>query len=90
MIDTSSEKKPDEAPKKEEEADAKGLTEADKVAIDEQADERFLAELQSIFQKIVEKAEFLSKLQVPAAYLFKDPSKKKEGPLLIIKEHSRQ
>jgi hypothetical protein len=37
----------------------------------------------------VEKAEFLVKLQVPVAYLYKDPTKKKEGALLLIQEHSR-
>lgn len=30
------------------------------------------------------------KLQVPESYLFKDPSKKKEGHLLFIKDNSRQ
>jgi hypothetical protein len=28
-------------------------------------------------------------LKVPATYLFKDPTKKKEGALLIIKEKSK-
>jgi hypothetical protein len=45
--------------------------------------------LQKIFEKIIEKAEFLIKMTVPAAYLVKDPTKKKEGTLLIIQEQSR-
>lgn len=50
------------------------------------ADQKFNAELQSIFQKIIEKAEFIVKLQVPVSYLVKDPTKKKEGTLLFIQE----
>lgn len=42
--------------------------------------------MQKIFEKIVEKSEFLIKLQVPGIYLVKDLSKKKEGALLLIKE----
>jgi hypothetical protein len=42
--------------------------------------------LAKIFEKIIEKAELLTKLQVPASYLVKDPTKKKEGTLLIIKD----
>ena len=78
MIDTSStpaEKK--EAPSKEEKADSQGLTEDDKVAIEKIMDERLVADLQTIYSKIIEKAEFLIKLQVPMAYLVKDPSIKK-------------
>jgi hypothetical protein len=50
MIDTT--EKPAavvEEEKKPEEADAKGLTEADKTAIDEIADQKFMAELQVIY-----------------------------------------
>jgi hypothetical protein len=65
MIDTSS------APKKEEEApvkleaqktDGQGLTESDKVEIERIMDEKLVAELQAIYNKIIEKAEFLIKL----------------------------
>lgn len=56
----------DTAAKKEEEVpppqDGNGLTEADKVAIDDIADQKFTVELQKIYDKIVEKAEFLIKL----------------------------
>ena len=45
--------------------------------------------MQKIYEKIIEKAEFLVKLQVPAVYLVKDPTKKKEGPLLLIKDPSQ-
>lgn len=65
------------------------MSEDDKAEIERLTDEKYEAELQSIFTKIVEKADFLVKLQVPAAYLFKDPTKKKEGALLMIKDHSR-
>jgi hypothetical protein len=40
-------------------------------------DDRLVEELQAIYTKIIEKAEFLIKLQVPMAYLVKDPSIKK-------------
>ena len=66
--------------------DAQGFTEEDRVAVDDQTDVKFNAELQKIYEKIVEKSEFLVKLQVPVAYLVKDPTKKKEGTLLFIKE----
>lgn len=51
-------------------------------------DERLVEELQAIYSKIIEKAEFLIKLQVPIAYLVKDPSLKKQGALLLIKDPS--
>ena len=69
--------------------DGMGFTEADKAAIEELTEKRFNDELQAIYGKIVEKAEFLVKLQVPGSYLFQDPSKKKEGHILIIKEPSK-
>lgn len=69
--------------------DGMGFTEADKAAIEELTDQRFNEELQAIYGKIIEKAEFLVKLQVPASYLFQDPSKKKEGHILMIKEPSK-
>jgi len=50
--------------------DGMGFTEADKAAIEDLSDKRFNEELQAIFGKIVEKAEFLVKLQVPGSYLF--------------------
>jgi len=53
-------------------------------------DERLVEELQAIYTKIIEKAEFLIKLQVPMAYLVKDPSIKKQGTLLLIKDPSTQ
>jgi hypothetical protein len=52
------------------------------------SDKKYEAELENIFVKIIEKADFLVKLYVPAAYLYKDPSKKREGALLLIKEPS--
>jgi len=52
------------------------------------ADQKFEAELQKIYSKIVEKAEFLIKLQVPVSYLFKDPSKQRQGTLLMISDPS--
>jgi len=87
LIDTSSkpEKTPETEATKEDDinkVDSQGLTEADKQAIEDQADQKFNIELQSIFTKIIEKADFLVKLKVPAAYLFKDPSLKKQGSLL--------
>ena len=81
QIDTSA-KKEEAAP------ESQGLTDQDKQNIDEQADVKFNAELHKIYEKIIEKAELLVKLQVPAAYLVKDPSKKKEGTLLYIKDPS--
>jgi len=51
-------------------------------------DERLIADLQTIYSKIIEKAEFLIKLQVPMAYLVKDPSIKKQGALLLLKDPS--
>ena len=92
LIDTSS--KPAEEQKQEPEVpvvnhDGQGFSDAEKAIIDEQAEEKYEAELQSIYSKIVEKAEFLVKLQVPVVYLFKDPNKKKEGALLLIKEPSK-
>lgn len=95
LIDTTSKPAEPEAPKPTEgdeakKEDSQGFTEADKEAIQELVDKKFIDELQSIFTKIVEKADFLVKLQVPASYLFKDPNKKKEGHLIFIKDHSRQ
>ena len=91
LIDTSAKPSETVEPKPEEASpDATGFTEADKTAIQEIVDKKFDEELQSIFTKIVEKADFLVKLQVPASYLFKDPTKKKEGHLIFIKDHSRQ
>lgn len=92
QIDTTTKAAINEDEKKEEgekaaEEDGQGFTEADKQAIDDLADVKYNAELQKIYEKIVEKAEFLVKLQVPGVYLVKDPSKKKEGPLLMIKDH---
>lgn len=51
-------------------------------------DRKFEEELENIFVKIIEKADFLVKLQVPAAYLYKDPTHKREGGLILIKEPS--
>ncbi|CDW73494.1 UNKNOWN [Stylonychia lemnae] len=68
--------------------DGQGFTEADRQVIEDQADQKFNVELQKIYEKIIEKAEFLVKLQVPGVYLVKDPSKKKEGALLLIKDQS--
>lgn len=53
------------------------------------ADKKYEAELENIYTKIIEKSDFLVKLQVPAAYLYKDPSKKREGSLIMIKEPSQ-
>ena len=47
-------------------------------------------ELAKIYEKIIEKAEFLIKLQVPRAYTIKDPTAKKEGTLLIIQEATQE
>lgn len=92
IIDTSSTPKEEKAPeaKAEEKVDSQGLTEEDKAAIESIMDERLIAELQSIYSKIIEKAEFLIKLQVPMAYLVKDPSIKKQGTLLLLKDPSSQ
>jgi len=54
--------------------------------VEDEADKKFEVELQKIYGKIIEKAEFLVKLQVPVAYLFKDPTEKRSGTLLFIKE----
>ncbi len=51
-------------------------------------DDKFNASLQEIYLKIVEKAEFLIKLEVPMAYLVKDPQLKRQGTLLLIKDPS--
>ena len=52
---------------------------------EEAVDKRYHEELQETFNKIVEKAEFLTKLSVPDAFLAKDKSKER-GTLLFIKE----
>jgi len=83
LIDTSSK------PAEEVHVDGNGFTDADKAAIEELFDKKFNEELQTIYTKIIEKAEFLVKLQVPGSYLVKDPTKKKEGVLLMLKEPSK-
>jgi hypothetical protein len=64
IIDTSSTKPvAEEAPATEEPSkDEKGLTVEDKENIQKLSDDKYEAELESIFQKIVEKADFLIKL----------------------------
>ena len=59
-----------------------GMSETEK---DDLADQKLDCEMQQTYAKVVEKAEFLVKLVVPAAYLVKDDSKKK-GTILLIKE----
>jgi hypothetical protein len=87
FIDTSS--KPQEKnSKKQEEEENGSFTPEDKAAIQEIVDKKFEVELENIFVKIIEKADFLVKLQVPAAYLYKDASQKREGGLIMIKEPS--
>ena len=89
LIDTSSKPKVEEKAAEENPAtDSSGLSEEDKANIEKLLDEKFETELQSIYGKIVEKAEFLVKLQVPLAYLSKDSSLKKHGTLLLIKDPS--
>jgi hypothetical protein len=56
MIDTSSTPAKKEAT--EEKTDGQGLTENDKIEIERLMDEKLLAELQAIYTKIIEKAEF--------------------------------
>lgn len=65
MIDTSS--KPvvsasAQEEKKEEEGESSGLTTAEKAIIQEMADKKYEAELESIYNKIIEKSDFLVKL----------------------------
>ena len=45
------------------------MTPGEKAEIQQISDTKFDTELDSIFSKIVEKADFLVKLQVPIAYL---------------------
>ena len=89
MIDTSSTPAVVSEEKKEEEGDSSGLTTADKAIVQEMADKKYESELENIYTKIIEKSDFLIKLQVPAAYLYKDSSKKREGTLIMIKEPSQ-
>lgn len=42
--------------------------------------------MEKIYEKIIQKSELIVKLCVPPAYLVKDPTKKKEGNLMFIKE----
>jgi hypothetical protein len=62
MIDTSSTPAVASEEKKEEEADSSGLTTAEKSIVQEMADKKYDAELENIYTKIIEKADFLVKL----------------------------
>ena len=69
--DQASEKKAEEEPKPEEnqEDDEVKLTPEDKEKLQQIVDVQFEKDLNAIFDKIIEKAEYLLKMQVPTAYL---------------------
>ena len=69
--DQVSEKKAEEEPKPEEnqEDDEVKLTPEDKEKLQQIVDVQFEKDLNAIFDKIIEKAEYLLKMQVPTAYL---------------------
>lgn len=49
------------------------MTEAEEQEIEAEKDKRFDERLLQVYNKIVEKAEFLVKMEVPHAYKVKDP-----------------
>jgi hypothetical protein len=89
MMTTDDEPKKDDddakSNKSEKKVDTDTLTEEEKETIEKEADKKYDAELASIFNKIVEKAQFLVKMQVPFAYLV-NKEKKSGGTLIFIKE----
>lgn len=58
----------------------------DKEKIEELADAKFYQELNNIYDLIIEKAEFLLKMQVPESYKVKDNLSNKIGGLLFIRD----
>ncbi|CDW82480.1 hect e3 ubiquitin [Stylonychia lemnae] len=68
------------------ERDDRGLTEADKQTIEDQTDQKYATELNIIYEKIIEKADFLTKLCVPESYMVKDQLSNKVGNLLFIRD----